>query len=68
MTKCLENRIALYSPHTSFDAIPNGVNDWLISPFGKSILIYLMGFLKSTILCHMCYTFKFLILYFKVQI
>jgi len=35
VTKCLENRIALYSPHTSFDAIPNGVNDWLISPFGK---------------------------------
>lgn len=35
MVKCIENKIALYSPHTSFDAIVDGVNDWLISPFGK---------------------------------
>ena len=33
--KCLENRVALYSPHTAFDAVQDGVNDWLISPFGK---------------------------------
>lgn len=26
---CLENKIALYSPHTSWDCIKNGVNDWL---------------------------------------
>lgn len=31
---CLTNKIALYSPHTAFDAINGGVNDWLISPFG----------------------------------
>lgn len=31
--KCLENRIALYSPHTSFDSIRGGVNDWLASAF-----------------------------------
>ena len=36
VTKCVENKIALYSPHTSFDAIQDGVNDWLISPFGKA--------------------------------
>ncbi|XP_049954098.1 NIF3-like protein 1 isoform X1 [Schistocerca serialis cubense] len=30
---CLENRIALYSPHTSFDAVRGGVNDWLASAF-----------------------------------
>lgn len=30
---CLENRIALYSPHTSFDAVKGGVNDWLCSAF-----------------------------------
>lgn len=30
---CLENRIALYSPHTSFDAVKGGVNDWLASAF-----------------------------------
>lgn len=40
MVKCIENKIALYSPHTSFDAIVDGVNDWLISPFGK---IFFLG-------------------------
>lgn len=32
---CLENRIAVYSPHTSYDAVLGGVNDWLISAFGN---------------------------------
>ncbi|XP_066588964.1 NIF3-like protein 1 isoform X3 [Prorops nasuta] len=31
--KCMENKIALYSPHTSFDSIQGGVNDWLASAF-----------------------------------
>ena len=31
---CLERRIALYSPHTSWDAAVDGVNDWLIGAFG----------------------------------
>ncbi|XP_067002407.2 NIF3-like protein 1 [Anabrus simplex] len=30
---CLENKIALYSPHTSFDSVKGGVNDWLASAF-----------------------------------
>ena len=34
MVKCLVNQIALYSPHTAFDAVQGGVNDWLIKPFG----------------------------------
>ncbi|XP_053626022.1 NIF3-like protein 1 isoform X2 [Plodia interpunctella] len=29
----LENRIALYSPHTSWDSVAGGVNDWLASAF-----------------------------------
>lgn len=33
IAKCLENRIAVYSPHTSFDSIKGGVNDWLASAF-----------------------------------
>ncbi len=33
LVKCIENRIAIYSPHTAYDAIQGGVNDWLISPF-----------------------------------
>lgn len=43
---CLENRIAVYSPHTSWDAVASGVNDWLadtfidhIKPNGKSALV-----------------------------
>lgn len=32
--QCVENRIAVFSPHTSFDAAVDGVNDWLISAFG----------------------------------
>lgn len=31
IVQCLENKIALYSPHTSWDSCPNGVNDWLAS-------------------------------------
>lgn len=31
--RCLENKIAVFSPHTSWDAIDGGVNDWLIEPF-----------------------------------
>lgn len=31
--KCLENKIALYSPHTSFDSVVGGVNDWLATAF-----------------------------------
>ncbi|KAF7989149.1 hypothetical protein HCN44_007459 [Aphidius gifuensis] len=33
VAKCLENKIALYSPHTSFDSIKGGVNDWLANAF-----------------------------------
>ena len=32
--KCIENRIAVFSPHTSYDCVEAGVNDWLISCFG----------------------------------
>lgn len=32
--KCIENRIAVYSPHTALDAVEGGLNDWLLSPFG----------------------------------
>ncbi|MEM7229311.1 MAG: Nif3-like dinuclear metal center hexameric protein [Planctomycetota bacterium] len=30
----LAHRIAIYSPHTALDAVPGGVNDWLLEPFG----------------------------------
>ena len=34
IVKCIENRIAVFSPHTTYDTVEGGVNDWLISPFG----------------------------------
>ncbi len=35
VVKCLEHRVAVFSPHTTYDAVMDGVNDWLIQPFGK---------------------------------
>ena len=35
IVKMIENRIAVYSPHTAFDAVKNGVNDWLASGLGR---------------------------------
>ncbi|XP_050344802.1 NIF3-like protein 1 isoform X2 [Nymphalis io] len=37
----LEHRISLYSPHTSWDSVKGGVNDWLASafPFDESVPI-----------------------------
>lgn len=37
IVKCIENRIAVFSPHTTYDTLDGGINDWLISPFGKLI-------------------------------
>lgn len=33
VAKCLENKIAVYSPHTTFDSVRGGVNDWLADAF-----------------------------------
>ena len=32
--KCVENQVAVFSPHTSWDAVPGGINSWLVSPYG----------------------------------
>lgn len=32
---CLEHRIALYAPHTAWDAVAGGVTDWLVEPYGE---------------------------------
>lgn len=34
IVKCIERRIAVYSPHTSWDSVQEGVNDWIINAFG----------------------------------
>ena len=36
IVKMIEHRIAVYSPHTAFDAVKNGVNDWLASGLGSA--------------------------------
>ena len=38
IVKMIENRIAVYSPHTAFDAVKNGVNDWLASGLGIGLV------------------------------
>jgi len=37
IVKCFENRIAVFSPHTSLDALKGGVNDWLAEAFGSHV-------------------------------
>ena len=37
--KCITNNIAVYSPHTCWDSIDNGVNDWIASCFDCSTKI-----------------------------
>eukprot|EP00092_Neocalanus_flemingeri_P027741 GFUD01030113.1.p1 GENE.GFUD01030113.1~~GFUD01030113.1.p1 ORF type:complete len:367 (-),score=97.87 GFUD01030113.1:62-1162(-) len=32
--KCVENKVAVFSPHTSWDSVPGGINSWLVSPYG----------------------------------
>ena len=39
IVKMIENRIAVYSPHTAFDAVQNGVNDWLASGLGNAQVV-----------------------------
>lgn len=33
--KCIENGIAVYSPHTSWDNKDGGINDWIMSVFSN---------------------------------
>lgn len=36
VARCLEKGVAVYSPHTAYDALQGGVNDWLVSAFGEA--------------------------------
>ena len=36
--RALENRVAVYSPHTAYDAAPQGVNSWLAKGLGEKPL------------------------------
>ena len=39
IVKCIEKRIAVYSPHTSWDSIDGGINDWIIETFSKIFIL-----------------------------
>ncbi len=34
IVKCIENRIAVFSPHTTWDNKDGGINDWIMQAFG----------------------------------
>lgn len=36
ITRAIENKIAIYSPHTTWDAIQGGINDWLADCFSEN--------------------------------
>lgn len=44
IVKCIKNNIAVFSPHTSWDAVQGGVNDWL----ARSLPITSMSVLKPS--------------------
>lgn len=33
IVKCIEKRIAVFSPHTTWDSIEGGINDWILEAF-----------------------------------
>lgn len=52
VAECLEKGIAIYSPHTSYDAVEGGVNDWLIKAFSVSSVLPLQGSSKPSSYSH----------------
>jgi len=53
VVKCIENRVAVYSPHTCYDALQGGVNDWLVSTFG---LFFALSFLHPESAISVCWS------------
>lgn len=37
VVRALEHRIGIYSPHTAYDAVPHGVNNWLSKGLGEAV-------------------------------
>eukprot|EP00126_Sphaerothecum_destruens_P014119 Sdes_comp24248_c0_seq1m22253 len=38
LLKSIENKIAIYSPHTAFDCVSNGLTDWLAASVGDGAI------------------------------
>uniref|UniRef100_A0A1B6FB83 NIF3-like protein 1 n=1 Tax=Cuerna arida TaxID=1464854 RepID=A0A1B6FB83_9HEMI len=55
LATCLENKMAVYSPHTTWDAVTGGLSDWLASPFkfeGVEPLVPSLGVLTKPEFSH----------------
>lgn len=49
IVKAIEEKIAIYSPHTAFDAVYGGVNDWLASGLGDGHMTPLSHSMEDSI-------------------
>lgn len=47
IVKCIERRIAVFSPHTTWDSIETGSNYFLLKPFGKLAKIFKKKTIKT---------------------
>ncbi|MPC89689.1 NIF3-like protein 1 [Portunus trituberculatus] len=56
---CLEKGIAVYSPHTAYDTLKGGVNDWLLKAFGElrdiGYLLLLISLHTLTVFVHLTF-------------
>ncbi|XP_054826208.1 NIF3-like protein 1 [Eublepharis macularius] len=57
--RALENRVAIYSPHTAYDAAPHGVNTWLAKGFGECTTVPLQPSAASNYPTKESYQVKF---------
>lgn len=50
--RAIESGIAIFSPHTSWDSVKGGVNDWLVGGLGSGQVSVLSQALSSSPSCH----------------
>lgn len=50
--RAVEGRIAIFSPHTSWDSVKGGVNDWLVGGLGSGQVSVLSQALSAAPHCH----------------
>lgn len=48
IVKCIEKRIAVYSPHTTWDSVDGGMNDWLINVFSNFLKLFKIKLLLNS--------------------
>ena len=48
--RCVEERIAVFSPHTSWDAVHGGINNWLLQPYGPGQVSHNFKYCQTVVL------------------